>query len=157
MRFDDAHCIHMRAPNTHCLVCSQLVLTSAYKMRSTCALMKRPVVRRRLQMVYARRRRRRFIQNRQEALFKAFIYMKMQQIASLNVIQGHLCPICSSRAALSPSVSLSPGLSVFFPISISTCQSVAHLFSAIASPALSQQSVADFHHRFFFPLSCICI
>lgn len=81
----------------------------------------------------------------------------MQQIASLNVIQGHLCPICSSRAALSPSVSLSPGLSVFFPISISTCQSVAHLFSAIASPALSQQSVADFHHRFFFPLSCICI
>lgn len=44
MRFDDAHCIHMRAPNTRCLVCSQLVLTSAYKMRSTCALMKRPVV-----------------------------------------------------------------------------------------------------------------
>lgn len=35
------------------------------------------------------------------------------------------------------------------PISISTCQSAAHLFSAVASPALLQHSVADFHH--FFP------
>lgn len=43
-------------------------------------------------------------------------------------------------------------LSLFFwpqcvlPISISTCHSLAHLFSAVASHALLQESVTVFHH-----------
>lgn len=151
MRFDDAQFIYMRAPNTHCLVRSQAVLMSAYKTHSTCALMtwwstapdgicqgKKETVhskqaRNIIQSIY-------LYENATDSIFKC---------DSTKSPSNLLIPSCAFPVRVSfswPQCVLS--------ISISTCQSVAHLFSAIASPALSQQSVADFHHRLlFFSLS----
>ncbi len=85
--------------------------------------------------------------------FKTFIHMKMQQIESLNAIQPNFGPICSTSFQAAMSLCLSFFWPQFLlPISISTCQSVAHLFSALACPALLQRSVTDFHQFFFWHL-----
>lgn len=115
-------------------------------------------VRRQLQMVNAKRGRRRrkmffcLSKTGQKHIIQN-IYLYENATDSIFKCDSTKSP--SNLLNLIPSCAFSLSLSFFWPqfllpISISTCQSVAHLFSVVASPALLQQSVTDFHLLLFF-------